>query len=155
MEPQRFLYVSHIRTTPERLWEALVDPEFIRDYWFGRRHGFGPAGSAIESRSPEGELEWTGVVLRSEPPRLLEYSFEDQENPDEGPSLVTFEIEPLGEGTMLQGDGVQLTVTHRDFPPGSKVYPGICKGWPAILSGLKTLLETGDPMGLAWKGDGS
>lgn len=146
-----FVYVTHIGTTPRKLWEALTSPEFIRQYWFGRRHdSTWKRGAAVESRSPEGELEWTGKVVESKPPRRLVYSF-SVVGEKEPPSRVTLEIEPLGKAAGPQGKAVKLTVTHDKFPPGSKVFPGVQLGWPAILSQLKTLLETGRSLELTWK----
>lgn len=151
MERPRFVYAIHINTTPEKLWEAITTAEFIKKFWFGRHHTSDwRQGSAIESRSPEGELEWRGQVLRSEPPRFLSYTF-DVVGEHEPPSRVTFEIEPLGANTKPQGRVVRLTVTHEEFPPDSKVYPGIWEGWSAILSSLKSLLETGRSLELTWK----
>ena len=151
MNKPKFVYVTYINTTPEKLWEALTTARFIEQYWFGRgNESEWKKGSAIESRSPEGELEWRGKVLQSEPPRLLSYTF-DVVGESEPPSRVTFEIEPLGPNTKPQGHAVRLTVTHEDFPHDSKVYPGICEGWPAILSSLKSLLETGRSPELTWK----
>lgn len=150
MDKPKFVYVIHINTTPEKLWEALTTTDFIQQYWFGRKNESAwKSDSAIESRSPEGELEWRGQVLRSKPPRLLSYTF-DCIGYGEPPSRVTFEIEPLGANTKQQGQAVRLTVTHDNFPPNSKVYPGICEGWPAILSSLKSLLETGRSLELTW-----
>jgi hypothetical protein len=82
---------------------------------------------------------------------LLSYTFHhvrEEEMRKEPPSLVTFQIEPLNDGTELRGPVVRLTVTHEDFPPDSKVLPAISNGWPNILSNLKTLLETGKPLEL-------
>jgi uncharacterized protein YndB with AHSA1/START domain len=140
-DPQKpqFVYVTYIATTAEKLWSALTTTDLITKYWGGRHNTSDwQAGSAIESRSPEGELEWHGRVLESQPPRRLVYTFDVVGN-DEPASRVTFQIKP-------QGDSVRLEVTHGGFPPGSTVLPNITEGWPAILSGLKTLLETGRPM---------
>jgi uncharacterized protein YndB with AHSA1/START domain len=94
-------------------------------------------------------------VLECKPPRSLAFRFHhlpDQGMGGERASRVTFEIEPLGRKPGPQGKGVCLTLTHEDFPPNSKVYGGICQGWPAILSSLKTLLETGRSLNLSWRG---
>ena len=149
-QPQ-FVYVTHIQTTPEALWEALTTAGFIEQYWFGRKQeSQWKTGSIVESRSPQGELEWRGQILRNEPPRLLSYTFEVI-GEDEPPSRVTFEIEPLGPNTKPQGRAVRLTITHDQFPSDSKIYPGIEEGWSAIVSSLKTLLETGRSLDLTWK----
>ncbi|MCW1916920.1 SRPBCC family protein [Luteolibacter sp. GHJ8] len=154
MNDPKLIYVTLIRTTPARLWEALTNPDFIQQYWFGRRNTSSwKEGEVIESRSPEGELEWHGKILKSVPETEVVFSFDDLEYP-EPPSTVTFRIEALGTGTMPQGQAVQLTVIHDDFPAESKVREGVMNGWPAILSSLKSLLETGKSLELGWKGDG-
>jgi uncharacterized protein YndB with AHSA1/START domain len=154
MNDPKLVYVTLIRTTPAKLWEALTNPDFIQQYWFGRRNTSSwKEGEVIESRSPEGELEWHGKILKSVPETEVVFSFDDLEYP-EPPSTVTFRIETLGTGTMPQGQAVQLTVIHDDFPAESKVREGVMNGWPAILSSLKSLLETGKSLELGWKGDG-
>jgi hypothetical protein len=85
----------------------------------------------------------------SDSPRLLQFPFEEL-GTDEPSSRVTFEITPVGQGTRPQGRAVRLTVTHENFPADSKVYPGIRESWPAILSSLKSLLETGRSLELTW-----
>lgn len=143
-----FLYVTYIQTTPRKLWKALVDPELIRQYWMGRHNTSGwKKGDVLESRSPEGELEWQGKILESDPPRRLVYTFQGEES-KEPYTTVTFDIEPVTGSSPFRGRGVKLTVTHGGFKPGSKMLGGISQGWPAILSGLKSLLETGKALGL-------
>lgn len=98
-------------------------------------------------------MEWHGKILKNVPEQELVFTFEELEL-GEPPSRVTFKVERLGEGTWPQGDGVQLTVTHDEFPEASKVREGVSNGWPAILSSLKSLLETGRSLELGWKEDG-
>jgi uncharacterized protein YndB with AHSA1/START domain len=141
MDKPEFVYVTYIATTPEKLWEALTGSEFIRQYWFGREvESDWRVGSPVVYRYDEGrKLDFTGEVLRSEPPSLLSFTFDPHtgDGPrQERPSRVTYEIEPMGSA-------VKLRVTHDDLEPGSKVLAGVSNGWPAILSGLKSLLETG------------
>jgi uncharacterized protein YndB with AHSA1/START domain len=150
--PQKFVYVTIIATTPEKLWEALTNPEFTAQYFFGTRvESDWKVGSKFIFRRPN-VITDEGTVLRAEPPRLLSYTFQhlwDEEMRKEAPSRVTFEIKSLEEKSgKLSGPAVRLTVTHEDFPPESKVFPAISNGWPSILSGLKTLLETGKPLPL-------
>ncbi|MGW7516165.1 ArsR/SmtB family transcription factor [Streptomyces sp. NPDC054796] len=158
MSKPEFVYVTVIRTTPERLWQALTDPAFIRQYY----EGTGPesdwkVGSPVKWKmSPDGEShDWGQVVLESEPYRKLAYTWHNYqpemaemfgwseeklaELRKEQISKVSFEIEPLGES-------VRLTVIHDDFEPGSEMLEGVSEGWPEILSSLKTLLETGEPL---------
>jgi uncharacterized protein YndB with AHSA1/START domain len=152
-ESPKFVYVTLIATTPEKLWAALTKPEFTHQYWLGAdvESEWRP-GTPITIRW-RGKVSDEGLVLKCEPPRLLSYTFNhlDEEMRSEPPSRVTFEIEPLGNRPGLQGNAVRLTVTHEDFPPDSKVYPEIAKGWPSILSNLKTLLETGHALELTYQ----
>jgi DNA-binding transcriptional ArsR family regulator/uncharacterized protein YndB with AHSA1/START domain len=152
-----FVYTSYIRTTPERLWQALTDPAFTRRYWGGVAfESDWHAGSTFTLELGEGGVKIADpaqVVLESEPFRRLSYTWHTF-TPEwaascgvsdehlarvaaERRSKVTFDIEPAGEM-------VKLTVVHDDFEPGSAVLGGITEGWPRILSDLKTLLETGD-----------
>jgi uncharacterized protein YndB with AHSA1/START domain/DNA-binding transcriptional ArsR family regulator len=156
MEPNGFVYTTHIRTTPQRLWTMLTDPTFTRLYW----------GVAFESDWTVGStviVEQNGVrvedpeqvVLEAEPCRRLSYTwhsftpeFADGVGLDrdlvarlatERRSKVTFELEQ-------QGETVRLTVVHDDFDAGSTVLEMVSQGWPEILSSLKTLAETGSPL---------
>jgi uncharacterized protein YndB with AHSA1/START domain len=152
MSRPNFVYATIISTTPEKLWTALTEAEFIKQYWFGRQNTSAwKKGATIESRSPEGELEWHGKVLESKPPLLLSHTFHVV-GEEEPPTRVQFEIEPLDEAASgPKGRAVRLTVTHDEFSGDSKVYSDIARGWPAILSSLKTLLETGRSLELIWK----
>jgi uncharacterized protein YndB with AHSA1/START domain len=131
----KLIYVTQIRTTPAKLWEALTSPDFIQQYWFGCRNtSTWQVGDAIESRHPSGELAWKGIILKSVPDEEIVFSFDHLS--DEPPSTVRFKIEP-------QKDTVQLTITHEDFPEVSAIRDRVKNGWPAIIEGIKTLLETG------------
>ena len=150
--PPKFVYVTLIATTPEKLWAALTNPEFTAQYWGGTRlESDWKPGSRIVFRW-RGEIVHDDTILKSEPNKLLSYSFHPihiEELRSEQPSRVTFEIE---EYAVKPGQGpvVKLTVTHGDFPAESKVFPKICHGWPDILSSLKTLLETGHAIVFKW-----
>jgi uncharacterized protein YndB with AHSA1/START domain/predicted transcriptional regulator len=151
-----FVYTTYIRTTPERLWQALTDPAFTERYW----------GATFQTDwAPGSEMTWKQfgltianpdqVVLESEPHRRLSYTwhtftpelFETLELSGEvrerieaeSRSKVTFELEP-------QGELVKLTVVHDGFDPDSIVASMVGQGWPKVLSGLKTLLETGETL---------
>ena len=154
-EKPKFVYVTLIKTTPEKLWAALTDPEFTKQYWFDTRvESDWKIGSPLAYHW-RGQMANEGTVLECDPPRRLAYTFRhllDDDMRQEPPSRVTFIIEPLKSKAGPQGDTVRLTVTHEDFPPDSKVFPAISNGWPSILSGLKTLLETGQPLDLTWSG---
>jgi len=140
MSELKFVYVTYIATTPEKLWQALTDGAFTRQYWFGTtvESDWGH-GSRVIFRAG-GEVHDTGAVLECVPYRRLSYSWQVEFHEvfrREKPSRVTFELEPTA------GAEVKLTVTHDEFEPGSKVHAAVRNGWPLILSSLKSLLETG------------
>lgn len=136
-----FVYVTYIETTPEKLWNALTHPEFTRQYWFGiELSSDWKPGSPVQHRRKGGKDLVEGKVLEANPPKLLSYTFREVDGPasHEPPTKVVMELEPeAGTGT------VRLTVTHTDFVPNSKHRSSISQGWPAVLSGLKSYLETG------------
>jgi uncharacterized protein YndB with AHSA1/START domain len=143
MNQPTFVYVIYLDTTPEKLWQALTTTDLISQYWAGRiNESKWKKGARLESHSPKGELEWHGKILESKRLRRLAYTFETVDG-DEGPSRVVFEIEPPKRTDRHQTGAIKLTVTHDQFPAGSKVYPEVNRGWPTILSSLKSLLETG------------
>jgi uncharacterized protein YndB with AHSA1/START domain/DNA-binding transcriptional ArsR family regulator len=158
-----FVYATHIRTTPETLWRALTDPAFTVRYWGVEARSDWRVGSPVYLAAPGAPSRDEGmVVLEAEPYRRLSYrwhGFQPEhaahfgwsaerlaELQRERQSRVTFEIEPAGAGT------VKLTLIHDDFDPGSEMRRAVSGempgsgGWPALLSGLKTLLETGAPL---------
>jgi len=128
-----------IKTTPERLWAAIVDPEQRKKYSFGvETHSDWTAGSEYASKVPGVVDIAAGRNLEVDPPHLLVQSFEALWSDDvksQGTTRVTWEIEPVGSSC-------RLTVTHDQLPAGANAQ--LYGGWPMILSGLKTLLETGE-----------
>jgi len=140
MSNKRFLYVTYIRTTPEKLWEALTKPEFTRQYWFGCWPDCAwQAGASWKLMFEDGTLGDSGEVVEIDPPRKLVLKWRNEFRPElreEGYSRATFELE-------AQGDMVKLTVTHEIDRPKSKFLEAVSNGWPAILSSLKSFLETG------------
>jgi uncharacterized protein YndB with AHSA1/START domain len=137
MADQTFVYTIFIESTPERVWQALTDGAFTRRYWAGRR---------IESEWKEGatvrlyledsqDFELHGEVLDNDPSRRLSYTWRRQGAPVEEVSTVTFELHPMG-------DSVRLTVTHAPLAADDMAR----QGWAAILSSLKSYLETGKPI---------
>ncbi|WP_035059198.1 SRPBCC family protein [Andreprevotia chitinilytica] len=141
MDTPSYVYVCYIATTPEQLWRALTDSELTQKYWRRVESDWLP-GSQVTYWIDDARIDLQGIVLLAEPGQMLSFTFGVQwleHMRDEKPSRVTFELEALG-------DVVKLTMTHDEFAPGSKVYHGIQQGWPAILSSLKTLLETGKPL---------
>ena len=143
MNPLMHVYEVYIRTTPEKLWNALIDPSLTKQYFYGTAvRSEWKVGSTIEHVQPDGSLALSGKILEMTPPRRLVTTFtqeHDAEAKTERPSRVTWEIVPRGEVCLL-------TVTHDDFDEGSKTYKSVRLGWNPILSGLKTLLETGEPL---------
>ena len=142
MRKPEFVYVTYIETTPEKLWEALTNSDFTRRYWWNTS-----AVSDWKVGSPfslvlNGQTTDVGEILEAERPRRLSYTFHHVTNEaakKERPSRVTFVLEPYGKLT-------KLTLTHQDFAADSVVLDGISRGWPAIMSSLKSMLETGAPL---------
>jgi uncharacterized protein YndB with AHSA1/START domain len=142
MPKPEFIYVTYIKTTPEKLWQALTSSEFSRRYWFGTE-----LRSDFKVGSPfalvmDGKVTDSGEILEADRPRRLSYTFKhelDDEMRKEGATRVVFALEPHGEL-------VKLTLTHERFAKDSKLLDGISRGWPAILSNLKSLLESGEAL---------
>ncbi|HEY8961806.1 MAG TPA: SRPBCC family protein [Luteolibacter sp.] len=136
MSTPKLVYVSQIRTTAAKLWEALTNPDFIQQYWFGCRNtSTWKEGDAIEGRSPDGTLDWRGKILKSVPESEVVFTFDHLA--EEPPSRVTFKIDPQSAGM------VQLTITHDEFQEVSPIRDRVKNGWPSIIAGIKELLETG------------
>jgi uncharacterized protein YndB with AHSA1/START domain len=135
------VYVTFIRTTPERLWEALTDPQFTRMYWFGTAVESGwKKGAPWKLVSSEGAVTDSGEILEIDRPRRLVVRWQNEwkaELKAEGPGRCTFELEPVGSA-------VKLTITHEIERPESKLITAVSGGWPRVLSNLKSLLETGE-----------
>ena len=145
MRQSTFVYVTFIRTTPERLWSALTTPEFMRDYWFGMHcESDWKAGSPWKLVFPDGRVADSGEIVAADPPRRLVIKWRNQWKPElnaEGDSLCTFEIETVPDVTP---QAVKLSVLHAIERPESKLIEAVSGGWPRILSNLKSLLETGE-----------
>ena len=138
------VYTIYIAATPEKVWQALTSAEFSRKYFFGNAVEVDlKIGGAYIVRTPDGAIHISGEVIECEPPRKLTVTF--NVNWSElieklGPTLVTYEIEPAG-------DAVRLTMTEaHDRPLSDDILSGGRQGWPAILSNLKSLLETGNAL---------
>jgi uncharacterized protein YndB with AHSA1/START domain len=140
MTDSKFVYVTYIRTTPEKLWEALTKPEFTRAYWFGVTHDCAwEIGSPWRLIFSDGRVADTGEVVAIDRPRRLVLKWRNEFRPElkaEGYSRATLELEPMG-------DTVKLTVTHEMDREGSAFVDAVSDGWPSILASLKSLLETG------------
>jgi uncharacterized protein YndB with AHSA1/START domain/DNA-binding transcriptional ArsR family regulator len=140
-EGQMAVFEVYIKTTPERLWEAITDPKLRARYSFGvETHSDWTPGSSYEAGVPGVVDIAAGENLEVDPPHRLVQTFNALWSDDvkaAGPSRVTWEIHPVG-------DSCQLTVIHDRLPEDAN--PELYGGWPMILSGLKTLLETGESL---------
>jgi uncharacterized protein YndB with AHSA1/START domain len=146
MTKSRFVYVIHIRTTPEKLWAALIEPEFTRRYWAETwQESDWRVGSPWRIMKPggaNGEVADSGEVKVFDPPRKLVVTWQNHLNAEmkaEGHSTCTYDITPTE-------DAVKLTVTHEMDRRDSKLIGAVSTGWPPLLSSLKSLLETGEPL---------
>ena len=131
-----------IKTTPEALWEAITKPEFTEQYFYGSRITVLP--DHYSSVGPTGDLRGDEPVLEFDPPRRLVHGWRSHYDPElaeEDESRVTWEIEPQGDGTCV------LTVVHDRLEGAPKTAASVTGiGWMTVLSGLKTYLETGEPL---------
>jgi uncharacterized protein YndB with AHSA1/START domain len=136
----QFVYVTYIKTTAERLWQALTTAAFIQQYWFGMHCECDwQVGSSWRLLFADGRVADTGEVVQSDAPKRLEIKWRNEfreELKAEGYSYCSFAIETVG-------DAVKLTVTHSIDHPESKLIVAVSGGWPKVLSNLKSLLETG------------
>jgi uncharacterized protein YndB with AHSA1/START domain len=147
MDKPKFVYVTYISSTPEKVWNALLDAKMTAQYWQHENVSDWKPGSRWEHRSSDKEraLRLVGKVIESTPPRrlVLTWAFPADEAHEKKHTRVTFEIESVR-------DVVRLTVTHDHLEPGSEMLEGITKGWPKVLSSLKSLLETGRALPKLW-----
>jgi uncharacterized protein YndB with AHSA1/START domain len=137
-----FVYVTYIRATPRQVWDALLKPEFTSRYWFGvtMESGWQP-GSPWKMLHADGSITDTGEVLEIDPPRrlVLKWRNELPAMKHEGYTRCTFAISAYGDQTRLE-------VVHEAESDNSKTIAAVSGGWPLVLSGLKTLLETGEAL---------
>ena len=141
MARSTFVYVTYIRTAPQKLWSALThDTEFMKQYWFGTHcQSEWTAGSSWKMVYPDGRITDAGEIVEADPPRRLVIRWQHKQKPEltaEGESRCTIELEPIGSA-------VKLTITHTIERETSKLIEAVSGGWPKILSNLKSLLETG------------
>jgi uncharacterized protein YndB with AHSA1/START domain len=151
MRKPDYVYVTYIATTPEKVWQALVDTELMREWWVDPNAGCARVnmsdwkpGSRWEHMRADGTgtVDIVGIVVEHTPPRRLVFTWaRPSEAADESKhSRVAFDIEPYGNGL------VRLTVIHDDLERDPKMLEGISGGWPKVLSNLKTFLESGRPL---------
>src|SRR6188508_380121 len=143
MPGDKFVYVTYIRTTPEKLWRALQEPAFTRQYWAGTWQDCDwKVGSPWKIMAPDGRVADSGNVLEHVPNKRLVLAWQNHlsaEMTAEGFSRLTLEIETVGES-------VKLTVVHEIDRTPSKLIQAVSTGWPHILASLKSLLETGESL---------
>jgi uncharacterized protein YndB with AHSA1/START domain len=139
----RFIYVTFIRTTAAKLWDALTLPEFTRAYWHGvTQDSTWEKGAAWKMQFADGTVADSGKILESDRPRRLVIEWTHQIQPEltaEGASRCTYELHEK-EGI------VRLRITHEIEVGESRLIAAVSTGWPSILASLKSLLETGQPL---------
>ncbi|MGC4002314.1 MAG: SRPBCC domain-containing protein [Pirellulales bacterium] len=143
MAASRFDYVIYIRTSAAKLWAGLLEPRFTRLYWCETWQDCDwRVGSEWKLMIPDGRVGDSGRVLEIEPEKRLVLAWENQFIPEmkaEGPTRLTYELEPVGES-------MKLTLAHEIDLPNSKTIAAVATGWPHLLSSLKSLLETGESL---------
>lgn len=137
-----FVYVTYIRSTPEKVFDALIRPEITRRYWGHDNVSDWQPGSGWQHVRADGQrnVNVVGKVVDVLRPKRLVISWASPSCADDPAaySRVTFDLEPYDGGM------VKLTVTHDELEAGSAMATGVQKGWPVVLSSLKSLLETGE-----------
>lgn len=145
MPRPRHVYETYIKATPDRIWHALTNGEMTSRYFFGTSFvGTAEAGGDYRMEDPTGTVAVSGRIVESHPFTKLVMTFTalwDPEAAQENPSLVTWEITPIGPTLS------KLSVVHGDFGGLSKTWALTNGGWESVVSGLKTLLETGEALG--------
>jgi uncharacterized protein YndB with AHSA1/START domain len=143
MAKSKFVYVTYIRTTPKKLWEALTTPKFQRQFFFGTtQESEWKKGASWRIVKPGGGVCDSGEVLEIKPARRLVLKWRNEFIPEmrkEGYSRMTLDIEK-------HGASVKLTIVHEMGKSRSKFIDAVSEGWPPIVSSLKTLLETGQSL---------
>lgn len=129
------IYTTYIKTTAEKVWAAITNPEFTRQYWGHDNVSDWEVGSTWQHVGKQGEVKIVGKVLESVPPKRLVLSWASPENPSDD-SRVTFEINTVE-------DMVRLDVIHDSFKVDSTMAGHVAKGWPLVLSSMKSFIETG------------
>jgi uncharacterized protein YndB with AHSA1/START domain len=147
MDSSKFVYITYISTTPEKLWDALIKPELTTKYWQHINLSDWKPGSKWEHRSADKEhaLHLVGKVIEFSPMKrlVLAWAFPADEANEDNHSRVALDIESY-RGV------VRFTVTHDQLKPGSEMLEGITKGWPIVISSMKSLLEVGQPLPELW-----
>jgi uncharacterized protein YndB with AHSA1/START domain len=141
MDRPTFVYVIYVRANAEKLWRALTEPDFTRRYWSETwQDSTWKKGAPWKIMAPDGRVADSGEVLEIDRPNKLVVTWRNEFMPElkkEGYSVLTWEIEDQSD------DSVKLTITHQGGP---KFVEAVSTGWPTILSSLKSMLETGEPL---------
>jgi len=146
MTDTTFVYVTYIATTPEKLWDALTSSDFTEKYFFGSTiQSDWQEGSSI-TYSRNGQVTDHGIIIKYEPHHLLSFTWNmfGDETSREQSSRVTFQLKPIDSAVKLMLNHEYLSPT--DLVDKDDTFVGFNNGWPAILSNLKTLLETGNTL---------
>jgi uncharacterized protein YndB with AHSA1/START domain len=140
MTESRFVYVTYINTTPRKLWDAMMSPEFMKQYFFGVTFDTDwKPGSDWRMIHTDGDVTDAGQIIEFNPPSKLELSWRHEMSPEakaEGYGRCRMEVEPAGEAA-------KLTITHWSEVENSRMIAAVSGGWPQIISNLKSLIETG------------
>jgi uncharacterized protein YndB with AHSA1/START domain len=143
MAHSSFIYVTYIRAPQQKVWDALTQPEFQKQYWFGvHQESAWKAGAPWKMVFSDGRVADAGEVLEIDAPRRLVLKWQNQFRPElkeEGYLRCVYELEQTGEI-------VKLTIAHTIERENAKLIEAVSGGWPMILSSLKSMLETGEPL---------
>jgi uncharacterized protein YndB with AHSA1/START domain len=148
MSESKFVYTIFIRATTEQVWDGLTKPESTRRFWCEvTMESDWKKGSEWVMLTPDGRIADSGEVLEVDHPKRLLLAWRHQLLPDlraEGTTQALLQLEQIG-------DCVKLTITHKIGRENSKLIAGFADGWPPLLSSLKSLLETGEPLAMTTK----
>jgi uncharacterized protein YndB with AHSA1/START domain len=145
MANTEFVYTTYIKTTPEKAWQAITNPEFTRQYWGVEIHSDWKPGSKWNSVMLDGERNRiSGEIVEATPPQRLVYTWVSADAPSAPASRVTFEIAKIEEM-------VKLHIVHDKLELGSDMATRVSAGWPRVLASLKSFLETGEALN-TWAG---
>lgn len=146
MTTSTFSYVTYIATTPEKLWDAITNSDLTEKYFFGTRIASDWKEGSEITYSRNGEVTDYGKILECEPAEYLSFTWLNtwDETPRQQPTIATFELSPMN-------GAVRLTLKHEnllesDYVEDPDTFRGFNNGWPAILSNLKSFLETGSTL---------
>ncbi len=141
MDKPSLVYITYIGATQEKVWNALLDPALTKRYWFDHRNisTWNPGDPWQHHDDSDGATDVEGIVLESDPPRRLVLSWGDEGGTADAASRVTFDLESNAGVT-------KLTVIHDRLEAESHRYRSVSRGWPMVLSNLKSFLETGKPL---------